>query len=423
MDSSLSPDRIDRAIEAARRLNPELNIFTFIEDTVTPSGDGPLAGVPVAVKDMIDHAGRVTTCGSAFYRYQATTTAASIAALEAAGATVIGRTGMHEWAFGFSSENPHWGPVRNPWDPRLSTGGSSGGSAAAVAAGIVPIAVGTDTGGSIRVPSALCGTFGLKVTYGRIPLTGVFPLVPSIDSVGPIADSVENLSLAYSVMSGEPVGTAEIGSLRIGVPEPWFQEAPMSQEVADAFSHTVASLSDLGHEVVEVSMPDVGPSHHIGWALAEEVREVHREFREQGEVYGEDVALRLTDAEAVSEQEARAGRVWQGQMRSEFAGALSNVDLLITPTVPVRSKVIGEEMIGDRHYRAVLSYFAAVVNHALHPAIAMPVLGTGAPPLSLQAIGPIDGESLLLGFARQLERAGVVGFVVAEGGPEAPGTG
>src|SRR5690606_2093346 len=149
---------------------------------------------------------------------------------------VIGRTGLHEWAFGFSSENPHWGPVRNPWDPDLSCGGSSGGSAAAVAAGIVPIAVGTDTGGSVRVPAGLCGVFGLKVTQGRIPTDGVFPLVPSIDTVGPLADSVDNLALAYRVMSGETVTEGTGGMLRLGVPEPWFDEAPMSQEVADAFA-------------------------------------------------------------------------------------------------------------------------------------------------------------------------------------------
>lgn len=411
----MSRDRVGRAVERARLLQPTFNIFTSIESDPVARSGGPLAGVPVAVKDLIDHEGRVTTGGSAFYRHTATETASSIRLLEEAGATIIGRTGLHEWAFGFSSENPHWGPVRNPWNPRLSTGGSSGGSAAAVAAGVVPIALGTDTGGSVRVPAALCGTFGLKVTQGRIPIDGVFPLASSVDTVGPLADSMANLSLAYEVLSSEPVGDQPTRSLRLGIPEPWFDEAPLSQEVADAFARVVADLEDLGHQVTEVSMPDVGPSQHIGWAIAEEVRETHREFRERNETYGEDVALRLTDAEAVTSHEAKAGRVWQGQMRSEFAAAFTNVDLLITPTVPVRFKVIGEEKIGDRHYRAVISYFSAVVNHALHPAIAMPLKGTGTPPLSLQVIGPIDGESLLLGLGHQLEASGVVGFRAADG--------
>ena len=136
--------------------------------------------MPIGLKDLIDQEGQITTCGSAFYRHQAITSAAAVARLEQAGAVIIGRTGLHEWAYGFSSENPHFGPVRNPWNTQNSTGGSSGGSGAAVAAAITPISIGTDTGGSVRVPAAMCGTFGLKVTYNRIPLDGVFPLVPLI---------------------------------------------------------------------------------------------------------------------------------------------------------------------------------------------------------------------------------------------------
>lgn len=411
----MSRDSLDLALEAAHRHQAELNIFTQIEEAPASPTDGPLHGMPIAVKDIIDHAGRVTTAGSAFYCHRATETAPALQRLEDAGAVIIGRVGLHEWAFGFSTENPHWGPVRNPWDPTLSTGGSSGGSAAAVAAGIVPVAVGTDTGGSVRVPSALCGTFGLKVTQGRIPTTGVFPLVPSVDTVGPIADSIANLELAYLVMAGETRLERPLGTLRIGIPQPWVDQAPMSEEVADAFSNTVAAVEALGHQVVEVNLPQVGPSHQIGWAIAEEVREVHRSFREAGEHYGEDVDIRLSEAEAVTAQEAQAGRVWQGQVRSEFGVAFTSFDLLLTPTVPVRSKTIGEESIGDKPYRPVLSYFAAVVNHGFHPAIAMPLLNTGTPPLSLQAIGPIDGEQILLDFGRQLEGAGVVGFVVAKG--------
>jgi aspartyl-tRNA(Asn)/glutamyl-tRNA(Gln) amidotransferase subunit A len=326
---------------------------------------------------------------------------------------IIGRTGLHEFAFGFSSENPHWGPVRNPWDPSTSTGGSSGGSAGAVAAGIAPIAIGTDTGGSVRVPAALCGTYGLKVTYGRIPLEGVFPLVPSIDTVGPLADSVENLALAYRVMSGESGMEPPDAPLRLGIPQPWVDDAPLSGEVGSGFTAAIATLEGIGHQVVPIEMPDAVPSHHIMWAIAGEARQVHREYRERGEKYGEDVTRRLDDADQVTDGQLAEGRQWQTMLRSRFADALSEVDLLITPTVPVRAKVIGEEMIGDLHYRVVLSYFSALVNHALHPAIALPLAGTGEPPLSLQAIGPLDGENLLLGFARRLEREGISGFTIA----------
>ena len=152
--------RVQQALDAAHASQASLNAFTFIDDDGAlqraeqidariQAGEyaGPLAGVPIGLKDLIDQAGRTTTCGSAFYRYEAETTAPAIKRLEEAGAVIIGRTGLHEWAFGFSSENPHFGPVRNPWDPSTSTGGSSGGSGAAVAAGITPISIGTDTGG------------------------------------------------------------------------------------------------------------------------------------------------------------------------------------------------------------------------------------------------------------------------------------
>ncbi|HEX9761726.1 MAG TPA: amidase, partial [Acidimicrobiia bacterium] len=320
-------------------------MFTSLEEDVSPGvhDRGPLAGVPVGLKDIIDHQGRVTTCGSAFYRHRATVSAPCVLAIEDAGGVIIGRTGLHEWAFGFSSENPHWGAVRNPWNPATSPGGSSGGSAAAVAAGITPIAIGTDTGGSVRVPAALCGIYGLKVTHGRISLEGVFPLAPSLDTVGPLADSVEHLAVAYRVMSGDQSPEPKAESLRIGVPQPWVEKAPMSEEVANAFERAVSELTGMGHQVVPIEIPDFGPSHHIMWAIAEEVREVHRPFRRRGESYGADVARRLDDAEKVTEAESRSGHDWQGRMRSALAEGFDRVDLVITPSVPVRSKTIGEE--------------------------------------------------------------------------------
>ncbi len=326
---------------------------------------------------------------------------------------IIGRTGLHEFAFGFSSENPHWGPVRNPWDPATSCGGSSGGSAAAVASGVVPIAIGTDTGGSVRVPAALCGTFGLKVTHGRIPLDGVFPLVPSIDTVGPLADGVESLALAYRAMSGDHRPEPEASTLRIGVPQPWVESAPVSDEVEEAFTSTLGRLEGLGHRVIGIDLPEAVPSHHIMWAIAEEVREVHREFRRRGETYGDDVATRLDDADEVTDDEIAAGRQWQSDLKAGFLREFQQVDLVITPTVPVRRKVIGVDTIGDLHYRVVLSWFSALVNHALLPAIALPLAGTGTPPLSLQAIAPAGDEAGLLAFARHLEASGVSGFTVA----------
>lgn len=396
-------------MEQARALQDELNIFTQIEEKASGSS-GPLAGVPIAVKDIIDHAGRVTTVGSAFYRHGAQTTAPSLQKILDAGGVVIGRTGLHEFAFGFSTENPHFGPVRNPWDPATSCGGSSGGSGAAVAAGITPIALGTDTGGSVRVPAALCGTYGLKVTQGRVSTEGVFPLSPSVDTVGPLADSVDNLALAYRVMSGDDTPEPEARPLRLGVPQPWFADSPMSDEVVGAFGNALSDLAMLGHSISEVDMPDVGPSPLVVAAIAGEVWDIHRDFRERGETYGDDVAIRIDDCAAKTEAEIAEGRDWQQMLRERFATAFAGFDLIVTPTVPVRSKQIGEETIGDLHYRTVLSWFSYVANHAHIPAIAVPLLGTGSPPLSFQAMAPAGGEALLLSFARSLEREEISGF-------------
>jgi len=262
------------------------------------------------------------------------------------------------------------------------------------------------------VPAALCGTHGLKVTYGKIPLDGVFPLVPSVDTVGPLADSVENTALAYRVMSGDETPEPDRRPLRFGVPEPWFGGAPISNQVADAFEGAITSLERLGHAVDPIEMPDTYPSHHIIGAL-EEVEMVHREFRLRGEHYGKAVEERIISVEELTPEEVAEAREWQTMIRQRFADALASVDLLITPTTPAMRKVLGEELIGDKDHRAVLSYFTSIVNHALHPAIALPLAGTGTPPVSLQVIGDLDSEPLLLGLGRWLEEVETVAFTPA----------
>jgi aspartyl-tRNA(Asn)/glutamyl-tRNA(Gln) amidotransferase subunit A len=335
--------------------------------------------------------------------------------LEDAGGVVIGRSGLHEFAFGFSSENDHFGPVRNPWDTTTSPGGSSGGSGAAVGAGITPIAIGTDTGGSVRVPAALCGCFGLKVSYGRIPLEGVFPLAGSIDTVGPLAASIEHIDAAYRVMSGDRTPEPAPSRLRIGVPQPWYDEAPLDEKVDRAFSSAVARLGELGHVVHPFTMPDVLPGREVIFAIADEVSSVHAGYLGAGLPYGDEVRARLLDCAGVSAEEMARGREWQLMVRDRFAAAFVAVDLLLTPTVPAMRKVIGEDLIGDRHYRTVLSWFTSIVNHALHPALAMPLAAEtrGGPAPSIQAIGRKGSEALLIAFGRELESAGLVGFVPA----------
>ncbi len=436
MFAASAVSRVQAALEKAHDAQDTLNAFISIDDERAleraseidariKKGEavGPLAGVPVGLKDLIDQKGRVTTAGSAFYHEIPSASAPCVNSLEQAGAVIIGKTGLHEWAFGFSSENPHWGVIRNPWDQTTSPGGSSGGSAVAVSSGITPISIGTDTGGSVRVPAALCGTFGLKVTHGRISLDGVFPLVGSLDTVGPLADSIKNLDLAYRAMSSDPTPEPDPTPMRLGVPQPWHENSPIGDDIAGEFESAVTALRDMGHEVHSIDMPDAEPSVQLWNSIAAEVRMVHSEFRQEHQRYGPDVARRLEDADLVTEEDGDKAKGWQEMIRTRFSDALNTVDFLITPTVPVRRKVIGEDGIGDRHYRAVLSYFSALVNHSLHPAIALPLLNSGTPPASLQVIGSPSSESALIAFGRSLEAQELVGFEPCPIDPRTPGGG
>ncbi len=415
--------RVEHALRLAHSTQESLNAFIHLDDSSldrarrlddeAASGvpPGALYGVPIGLKDLIDQEGVATTAGSAFYREIAARSATVVDRLEAAGAVIIGRTGLHEWAFGFSSENPHFGPVRNPWDLETSVGGSSGGTAAAVAAAITPLGVGTDTGGSVRVPAALCGCFGLKTTHGAVPLDGVFPLVGSIDTVGPLADSMGNIESGYRVMADDWGPIPDLpGALRLGVPQPLVGDAPMTEELANAFDGALGALRELGHEVIEVQASLLTPPGQIWEAIAEEVTAVHAPFLADGMPYGDDVAIRLSDALEVGPDQARTARLWQSQLRDQTASLFGEVDFLVTPTVPAMRKRIGEDMMEGRHYRTVLSWFTAIVNHTLCPALALPLAVEGDPPPSLQLIGPQGSDLALIAVGRRLENDGLALF-------------
>lgn len=415
-----------------------LNIFTRLDDAGAMAKAaaldeevaggrtaGPLAGVPFAVKDLIDQAGLPNTCGASFAPYTPQHDATSVARLEAAGAIPIGRVGLHEFAFGFSSENPWFGPVRNPLNPGLATGGSSGGSAAAVAAGIVPLALGTDTGGSVRVPAALCGIAGLKVTHGRGSIKGVYPLATGLDTVGPLAASVADLELAYqaigvhdpadAVSQAEPLQPSETtvdpATLRFAIPHPWIDTGYEPRLITE-FDQLLQHLKELGATVEHVEVPETAPP---GQGLASayfEAANVHRaRFEADPGAYGPDLQIRLADAMAVTADEYASALEWRAEIRSAFDRTLDEFDAILTPTTAAVTKPIGWETLqlttGDKHYRAPLSHFTALVNNAGLPAMALPVAGTGTPPLSMHLITKAWTESRLLAIGRGLESAGV----------------
>jgi aspartyl-tRNA(Asn)/glutamyl-tRNA(Gln) amidotransferase subunit A len=408
-------DPVRDALEHLHAAQDLLNACTLIAEEVTADRHGPLAGVTVAVKDIIDQKGLPTTCGSGFYRETPTVSAPAVERLEGQGAAVVARTGLHEFAYGFSSENHWFGPVRNPWDPATSPGGSSGGSAVAVAAGLVDGAVGTDTGGSIRVPAAMTGIFGLKVTHGRIPTNGVFPLAPSLDTVGPLARDMRTLALLYGAMAATETGPlpGTIEGVRVVVPRMWVDGGPLEALVQSAFEATIAHLRVLGAEVVELDLADILPWGQIQELAGAEAAHVHRAFRMAGQPYGPEVDARLTVAEAVTAGEYLEAQAWRARLIEKTAEAFRTADVLATPAVAQRRKVIGDDRIGDQHYRPVLSWFSALINHSGNPAIALPLKrfeSTGGPPPSLQLIGPWWQEDLLIGIGAHLEERGVVGF-------------
>ncbi len=416
-------------LNAFTRLDPEtaLERAAAIDSSVVAGADpGPLAGVPIALKDIIDQEGVPTTAGSSFLRDPAPSDSAVVTRLEAAGAVIIGRTGLHEFAYGFSSENDWWGPVRNPWDPAASPGGSSGGSAAAVAAGVTPIGIGTDTGGSVRVPASLCGLVGLKVTHGRVPLTGVFPLAPSLDTVGPMTRSVGDAALAYSTLAGHdpadrwsidrPVAgpaSVSLGSLSVGIPHPWV-DRPLAPEQRIGFSWFIEALGDAGAALEHFDEPRIDEFDLPAGAYAE-VADVHRSwFTEDRERYGPTIRDRLATLFDLEPAQIEAAVRWRAGLRGAFEEGFKRFDMLITPATAARSKEIGVDLVdvgaGPEPYRPVLSWFTPLVNQAGLPALVLPVEVPeieGLPP-SVQLIGPHWNEARLLAAGRALEALGTV---------------
>ena len=436
----LAVDIVAEALAAAQASQDSLNAFTLIDtegamtrargiDMIVASGKDPgsLAGVPIVLKDLINQAGLPNTKGGSFPVEAEESSATVVRRLGAQGGVIIGRTLLHEFAFGFTSENHWFGPVRNPWNLGHSAGGSSGGSGAAVAAGIAPIGIGTDTGGSVRVPAALCGVFGLKVTHGRISLSGVYPLVPSLDTVGPIATNVADLALAYEAMAGDdpkdpwsqpvivsPVErSVDLSKLRFGVVKQW-NEQPQTGAVKVAVQKFLEHADSLGVDIVVVDEPALVVDESAAWADGPEVMAVHGErFDQNKDAYGPETRARIEDSKRGTVDDVLAAMRWRSQARAVVSRLTeSGIDVLIAPTVGGMHKVIGQDdmdLDGEQvFHRTLLSAFTAPINQIGAPSIAAPITGTGTPPVSVQLIGARWNESTLLGIAMSLEAAGII---------------
>ena len=438
----LAVDIVRRALEAADASQSELNAFTLIDhegamaraegiDVLVERGTdpGPLAGVPVGLKDLVDQAGLPNTRGSGFPPETPGHSAAVVRRLGAAGAVIIGRTGLHEFAFGFTSENHWFGPVRNPWDTETSPGGSSGGSAAAVAADIVPVSIGTDTGGSVRVPAALCGVFGLKVTHGRVPLSGVYPLVPSLDTVGPLASNIEDLAATYVTIAGDdrtdpwtrpvdverPRKMESPNGLRLGVVEQWF-EPPHTRHISGEISTFLDRCATAGFEIVEVNEESLRPIRAVTMASRAEILDIHRDrFARNPERYGPDVRIRLEESLGVTVDDMVEAASWSARARGTVARLHADgITALVAPTVGVEAKHIGVDDVDIDgtavFHRVPLADFTAPINAIGVPSLAMPLTGSGSPPVSVQLIGAAWSEATLLSIGGWCEANNLVGF-------------
>jgi aspartyl-tRNA(Asn)/glutamyl-tRNA(Gln) amidotransferase subunit A len=359
----------------------------------------PPPGIPLAVKDLFDTAGLVTTYGSTLFAdHVPAETASAVAALETAGYGVVGKTNLHEFAYGTTSENPHFGVVPNPSFPGRVAGGSSGGNAAALVLGAADVALGTDSGGSIRIPAACCGTVGFKPTYGLVSLEGCFPLAPSFDHAGPMARDVRSCEEAMLVLAPGFTASGLAALEEVSVAVAWL-------DGADALVR--ARVEEAAERFPRRSRLELPEPEGVGRLFMHEVAGVHRElFAENADLYGEDVRVKVERCLTVTDAEAAASASRREEFRELVEEALGEADLLVTPTLPCVAPAVGEGGVGDLHVREALISCTFPVNALGWPALALPCgRAEYGLPASVQLIGRAGSDSLVLAAGRLLEAA------------------
>ncbi len=392
-------------------LNPWIRVYRDVAvtsaralDTARTSGrtPGPLHGIPVALKDNLDEAGVACTGGCLAYVDRIPPRdAPAVARLRVAGAVVVGRTNMHELADGVTSENPHYGPVRNPWDPACTPGGSSGGSAVVVATGSVAGTLGTDTGGSIRIPSSLCGIVGLKPTRGLVPVSGMLPLSPSLDHVGPMARSVAGVRILLGVLAGRylPPSLRALAGQRIGVLEGFGQDC--CSAVAARFDDAIAILEDLGARLRPVQVPGFERGLRLLKAIyAPEAAALHGprlEARPDG--FGPELRHILERARTADPAVHAVALAERASVEAAARDAFLGFDFMISPTTPFAARPFGSP---DPH---LLLTFTSPFNLTGQPAISVPMGLADGLPVGLQIAAPHEADDRLLDAAEAFERA------------------
>jgi aspartyl-tRNA(Asn)/glutamyl-tRNA(Gln) amidotransferase subunit A len=430
------------AISRIDRLNAKLRAFITVTaeyammrarqaETELANGRdrGPLHGIPIAVKDLFAMRGVRTTSGSKIFENLVSDFNSTVVErLEAAGAVILGKANMHELAYGVTSTNPHFGTVRNPWNTERSPGGSSGGSGAAVAANIVFGAMGSDTGGSIRIPAAFCGTVGLKPTYGRVSRYGALPLGYSLDHMGPLTRSVRDAALFLNAIAGRdrrddtssrrpvvdfvPEDDCSLRGMRLGFPENFYFER-LDPEVESAVRGAIARAESLGAEIKPVWVPDIAALNAVGQVIllseASAVMEPYLELRAR---FGADVLTRLDQGRLIPATDYINAQRIRRRLRAEFDKLWDDVDCILTPTTPNTAPAIGENTIKlggrDEDARLATTRLVRGINVLGIPALSIPCgLSASGLPVGLQILGPPFDEATILKVGAALEDGGV----------------
>jgi aspartyl-tRNA(Asn)/glutamyl-tRNA(Gln) amidotransferase subunit A len=449
---------VKAAVDAAENLNETLNAFLQIDrrgalaraeeiDGAAQGESSPLAGMPLAIKDNICVRGLQASCGSRILGpYHPPYSATAIERLQAAGAIIIGKTNCDEFAMGSSNENSAFGPVRNPWDTSRVPGGSSGGSAVAVASGIVPAALGSETGGSVRQPAALCGIFGLKPTYGRISRYGLVAFASSLDQIGIFGRTARDIAEVLGVVAGRdpfdattaavPVPdypaelTTVIKGARIGVPRALFGEG-LDAEVRASVEQAIEAYRELGAEIVDIELPHAkyciavyyiiataeassnlarydGVRYGFRAEEAETLREMYRRTRDEG--FGAEVKRRIMlgtyvlssgyyDAYYRKAQQVRT------LIKQDFRRAFETCDAIATPTTPTPAFLLGEK-VDDPLAMYLNDIYTCTANLAGIPGISIPCgLSSEGLPIGIQLVGRHWGEATLLRLAHAYSEA------------------
>ncbi len=453
----------ERAMDAIEASQTVHNAYTHVDresaiasaktiDAKRAAGEplGALAGVPIAVKDVLCTSDMPTTCSSEMLRgFRPPYDATVIEKLRAADAVIVGKTNMDEFAMGASTETSAFGITKNPWDTTRTPGGSSGGAAAAVAAGTVPLSLGTDTGGSIRQPSAFCGVTGLKPTYGRVSRYGLVAFASSLDQIGPIAWSADDCALLMNVIAGfeprdstsldQPVPdytlateSNDLRGMRIGVLRESLQAEGIDESIRTAVSHAIGVLAELGAEIVDVDLPHreywvptyyvIAPSEassnlsrydgaHYGHRAGEEAKDLVTMYcRSRAEGFGAEVKRRImVGTYALSEGYAdeyynKALKV-RRLIRGDYDAAFSQVDLLLGPVTPTPAFKLGDK-VDDPIQMYLCDLFTVGANLAGVPAISLPGgFDPAGLPIGIQLQAPTLEESRLLFAASAFQSA------------------